>query len=485
MNKDYIFIQKKTHAHFFPYIYLIGKIYSFTQGKYFHGKNFGRTLVVNEDGVMNWYASVKGISEVGKKVHEMLDKDLLLVKKMRKKFEMRAPEILAISKKIKSFNLSKLSNIEIWKLVSEYLKLYENVYVLSEPVVLALNDYLSEYLRNYLMTICPDRKKVSQVYNVLVSPIEKSFVKKEEEEFLNLALKVSQGKIKNVKKAIKNHTLKYGWIPFDYGVYLWDEEYFSKILNRIIEEGNISEKIQLSKKYSRDLPFSQEHYVKSLNIDTKHQKLFGAMRDGAYLLDYKKEVFTQTHVIFREVLEEISRRLSTPRVLIQYCRPEEIKNGLLKNRFLSLNKLEQRYKLSLTGWSKDKIQFIEGKEGLMFLQKYLKQDGVKLTKIDGVIASAGRYIGPVKILKSSSEINRVVKGDIIVTAMTSPEYVPAMRLAGAVITDEGGIMCHAAIVSRELGIPCVIGTKIATKLLKEGEIVEVNANHNSVKILKI
>ena len=68
--------------------------------------------------------------------------------------------------------------------------------------------------------------------------------------------------------------------------------------------------------------------------------------------------------------------------------------------------------------------------------------------------------------------------------MTRPEFVHLMRTAKGIITDEGGIACHAAIVSRELGKPCIIGTKIATKVLKDGDLVEVDANKGIVKILK-
>jgi len=74
-------------------------------------------------------------------------------------------------------------------------------------------------------------------------------------------------------------------------------------------------------------------------------------------------------------------------------------------------------------------------------------------------------------------------GDILVSHMTDPEIVVAMKKAGAIITDMGGITCHAAIVSRELGIPCVIGTKIATKVFKDGDEVEVDATKGVVRKL--
>jgi len=72
----------------------------------------------------------------------------------------------------------------------------------------------------------------------------------------------------------------------------------------------------------------------------------------------------------------------------------------------------------------------------------------------------------------------------MVACMTKPEFVPAMKKAIAIITDEGGLTCHAAIISRELGIPCVIGTKVATKILKDGMEVEVDADKGIVKIIK-
>lgn len=100
--------------------------------------------------------------------------------------------------------------------------------------------------------------------------------------------------------------------------------------------------------------------------------------------------------------------------------------------------------------------------------------------ITGLGASPGIASGPVKILKSPKEIGKVAKGDVLVAPMTSPDYVPAMRKASAIVTDEGGPTSHAAIVSRELGIPAVVGSKEATKKLKEGWVVTVDGKAGNV-----
>ncbi len=100
--------------------------------------------------------------------------------------------------------------------------------------------------------------------------------------------------------------------------------------------------------------------------------------------------------------------------------------------------------------------------------------------LKGLGASPGHAFGKVKIVSNVEELDKVEKGDILVTIMTNPDYVPAMQRAVAIVTDEGGITAHAAIVSREMGIPAVVGTKSATKTLKDNDIVTVDGSSGLV-----
>lgn len=113
-----------------------------------------------------------------------------------------------------------------------------------------------------------------------------------------------------------------------------------------------------------------------------------------------------------------------------------------------------------------------------------KQSGSVLSNatpiLTGSPASPGIGIGPVVIIKSPKEIDKVKKGDILVAPQTNPDYVPAMKKAVAIITEKGGRTSHAAIVSRELGIPAIVGTERATSVLKDGEIVSVNGSSGEV-----
>jgi len=100
--------------------------------------------------------------------------------------------------------------------------------------------------------------------------------------------------------------------------------------------------------------------------------------------------------------------------------------------------------------------------------------------LTGEAASPGFASGPAILIKNQTEINRVKDGQILVITMTTPDFVPAMKKVAGIITDKGGQTSHAAIVSRELGTPCVVGTKTATKDIKEGDIVTIDGSTGRV-----
>ena len=103
--------------------------------------------------------------------------------------------------------------------------------------------------------------------------------------------------------------------------------------------------------------------------------------------------------------------------------------------------------------------------------------------ISGNIANRGKVKGIARILTSYQDIYKVDKGDIIVATMTTPDYVSAMEKASGFITDEGGITCHAAILSREFNVPCIVGTINGTKEIKDGQMIELDAYTGKIYVL--
>lgn len=120
-------------------------------------------------------------------------------------------------------------------------------------------------------------------------------------------------------------------------------------------------------------------------------------------------------------------------------------------------------------------------------KRYLAEDvSIETREFKGSIACIGNgnpTRGVVRVLLDPNQSSSFIPGEVLVAPMTSPEYVFVMKIASAILTDTGGLTSHAAIVSRELNVPCLVGTKVATHLLKDGDIVEVDAKKGTVKIL--
>ncbi len=121
------------------------------------------------------------------------------------------------------------------------------------------------------------------------------------------------------------------------------------------------------------------------------------------------------------------------------------------------------------------------KEHSIDLETVHIDEGVKEFK--GHIACKGVVKGRARLILKREQVPFLQEGEILISTMTVPDYVPAMKRAAAFVTDEGGITCHAAIIAREMKKPCIIGTKIATTLLKDGDIIEVDAEAGIIRIL--
>jgi len=143
--------------------------------------------------------------------------------------------------------------------------------------------------------------------------------------------------------------------------------------------------------------------------------------------------------------------------------------------------LQKRYERCGLIFDKSSYTNITNKKEINELEKF----HIKETKneVKGNIAFKGKAKGIARIIFNPFKVTKFNKGDILITGMTRPDYLPLMKKAAAIVTDVGGLLCHAAIVSREIGKPCIIGTQIATQTFKDGDLLEVDANKGIIKKL--
>lgn len=212
----------------------------------------------------------------------------------------------------------------------------------------------------------------------------------------------------------------------------------------------------------------------------------GIVTPDEYIIDKKTKKVIEKNIAEKEYMViknengvgtrvvNVKDILGADAVKAEALSPKEL--DILVERGLKVEKLYGSVQDTEWGFDRDtkEFYFLQSRPITTLGDKEEKEEKL-ITLVKGLPASPGIGRGKVKLIKDISEINLVEEGDVLVTAMTNPDMVPAMRKCAGVVTDEGGRTCHAAIVSRELQIPCIVGAKTATKTLKTGDTVTVDA----------
>jgi len=313
-------------------------------------------------------------------------------------------------------------------------------------------------------------------FHILTTPNNISFTKEYELELAKIKLEKS-------RKTIKDIVSKYYWIQSNYKfIDLVNEESVTKDLSEITKE-KAEKIINETKKTSAELPNKKKELIKKLGLNDFQIKILDILAKSIYLQDCRKEIIVKTSSIFskagNKLLDIYNFSAGNKNIIMSAAFP---------TWFVDLEKQEllKKSKETLTGfyWSM-KNGFLFGNRALVKAREIESENqSGEINQIKGLCANKGYVKGRVKIILDAKCEHNFKKDDILVTSMTRPEFVPFMKMASAFITDEGGITCHAAIVARELNKPCIIGTKIVTQVLKDGDFVEVDADNGIVKIIK-
>jgi len=203
----------------------------------------------------------------------------------------------------------------------------------------------------------------------------------------------------------------------------------------------------------------------------------------SYIKDLR-DVYRRQGVYYSLPLyDEIARRLKLTRIQVSYLLSAEIASCLKKGKSISISEIKKRQKGFLAYFKNNKVTVSTDKKLIAKFKKYVVEDDSDKKVIKGITACGGRAKGIVRLVKTVKDLDKIKKGDILVAITTHPDFVPAMQKAGAIVTDEGGLTSHAAIVAREMNKPCLVGCKSAVRTLRDGDEVEVDATKGEVKIL--
>lgn len=401
-----------------------------------------------------------------------------------KYFRLKLKRLKRLNQELSSWK-NKLARIN-WQRVSdqEFLQINKNfqkIYLawwgwtqVAEPAAAGLELYLKNNL-----------KLTAEELSVLTTPTKKSYTMEEEEEIFSLALNYK--KTRKIPAAkLKQQAHKYFWLNNAYDhTYLLTPEYFRDQVKEVAAKLSGPEiKTSLINNDARlaAAKLKIKALVKKLKISPAVLKAVRLIDWLADFQDKRKALSLEANHYLDQMIKELARRSGWPYDLVRYLLPNEY--GLVLKGKFSLAILKERRSFMGIIYSETGTKLYAGEVARKKEAQLLGQvNDIGVNEIEGTRAMGGKIVGRARVILKNSDINKMQPGEILVTTMTSPDFIMAMKKAAAIVTDEGGITCHAAIISRELNIPCVIGTRVASRVIKDGDLIEVNANHGIVKKL--
>lgn len=437
----------------------------------------------------NRWISEKDKAALNELLYKQIKADPEFIYKLAEKIEEIGFKIIDLANKYKKVNWERKSDKELTYVFEKFsdleFQLYGGGFWFYGWNLFFKNIYLNKFLAD--LERKSDKNEFKEILDNILAPnktlSKNCFNCQERLAFYNLARKFA--KFKGLPpQYIKKHLDKFAFLGKDYfrGEGLSYNQIYDE-LKQVAEKGE--------KYIDKNLKI---YRIKNLDIDKFDLppgykliiKGFEKMNTATSLADEATNFFTY-HL--KSLLNEISKRLEINYEDLISMRAQEIKDSLETGRAaVSLEQLRNRSKNYALIFAKNKVYVLNGKN----LEEYKKNELKNEIKNDiyefkGMVASKSKrpIKGKVVLVKSKEKLKSLKKNSILVTEMTYPDnFFPTMKKSKAIITDEGGILCHAAILSREFHIPCIIGTKIATKILKTGDLVEINTDNGLIKILK-
>jgi len=215
------------------------------------------------------------------------------------------------------------------------------------------------------------------------------------------------------------------------------------------------------------------------SLDEHQRRLTEVIAGFARTKYQRKENFTHAHFHYHAILAEMARRRGLSMRQVRLLTPAETKDALVDSDVPNL-----KARAHWTGYAHrdGQVQVLNEKEAKTVQNRLPKEAETADSEVlQGQCACPGKASGKAVIVNTEKEVSNIQEGDVLFSYATAPELMAAIRKASAIVTDRGGVTCHAAIVSRELNIPCVIGTRYGTGWVREGQMVEVDATQAIVR----
>ncbi len=365
-----------------------------------------------------------------------------------------------VAENIRRTDLSGYSPENLLILAKDYFKAAGKAHHFLLPV-----PFIDAVLLNKMMVLSAtaSEEEKEELMRQMSIPAQENVHQQEERSLQNLIRLKDAVEFSTV---LDKHLKDFGWIGAR--GYNWSNAWTQKdILQRMNMKGELPD--------STSLPL--------LTIkERERQELLNLAREYAYLRTWRTDGMYRAGYTAKNLFQTIAERAGIALDDVRFLTKDEIietaRQGSLPFSMKELQQRKEHYAL----YTKDgRTHVLSGEVWKEKMRKQFGKEYSNTQEVQGRTASHGMATGKVSVVLTVEDLPKVQKGDILVSVMTFPHFIPAMEKAAAFVTDEGGFTCHAAIIAREFNIPCIVGTENATKVFKDGDVVEVDATRGVVK----
>ncbi|HLD31907.1 MAG TPA: PEP-utilizing enzyme [Patescibacteria group bacterium] len=459
----------------------------------------GAQLVCREIGapgsiIATWYkhhnfsylVSEGNFIRAGQLILDRLEKDPAFLEKIITTNEQMIPAMLAAAEKLHG-DLTQISGHELYQRWQNWLHTFLALMTYSAMgTVMEMEEPL---LSNRLEQIIKDRlgenqQDLGKCFQILTTSTTRTVAGEEEQELLRLRQRQLTTGLS--PEEISVHQKRYSWIGFGYTGPGWNCQDIEDRLSALPDTENGLKQFEEEKNKTLSQTLAEQtNWETRLGLTEKEKYLFQTLRTLGFWKFERKFQNQKAHELMEDFIREIARRNNLSILQAKMIGPNEMEDVLIHNR-VNPDQLNERLNESVVVFSGSKCEVWEGSRGKEILTEIHQSLAVNLdqTIIKGSTAYPGIAQGTARQVNTVEDMQKLQPGDILISTSTSPQILPAMKKAAAIVTDSGGITCHAAIVAREIKIPTVIGTKIATKIIKDGDQIRVDADQAIITIIK-
>jgi len=444
---------------------------------------------VMRDGSMAWYAEPEEQTRLSKELlRRMLYEGLFEVVERQTRFHLE--KMTAFCSRLEGTDFAVLDDAALCDVFSEYCHVIVQLNswgMLVTLMEMGRSSVITEEAYRYLSGVAKPLGRlaeVSETVALLCTPTEATYLRDKRVGEIQAAILAKEIAIRHpdVQEKIAALHRALCWVSYGYVGPALERGHFEEEVATLAKRGDLDDLLQETVAESDEIKRRQQDAEEAFGLDDYGLRLFQLARTFMFQKEMRKQVLYRSFHAVEPLRRQLAKRSSVSLSDTAYILPDEA-IALLRGALPS-SVLQSRRRLCVALPFEERI--LVGAEAEAFAASLcsVKPLSADLSELSGQCGFAAAPMeGTVRLVFTAHDLDKLNEGDVLVSPATSPVMVPAMKKAGAIVTDQGGLTCHAAIVSRELKKPCVIGTKVATAWLKDGDRVVVDSTAGVVRRL--